>query len=613
MRTGENVQAPHRPSITRPCCIWVLAWLITACVADVMAQPREGSQPQKRAVVLYPVRKDVPAIPTVEQIFEKYLKKELGDQLDYHSEYIDTNRFPQPEYQKALHEFLLDKYKDQRIDLVISTLTGITNEFITRYRSDLFPDAVALFVLNTPDRPDPNSSGIYYNSDFKSSLELALTLQPDIQHVFVVCGSSQFDRTLLNNAKLQLETLRSRVELIYLIDMPMEDLVRKVASSPAHSIIYFMYLSEDSEGRKFVPLESAKRIAEVANVPTYTWQALWHEAGFVGGVLQHPEMIAESSAKLGLRILRGEKASDIPIQQIHPYVSEVDWRQLKRWGIDERRVPVGTVVNFKEQSFWQVYKWRIFAVGGLFILQTLLIVMLLTNRRRLRQAEKESDDKRHVAQRLAARVLMLQDEERTRVAAELHDGLGQSLAIIKNRALIGLRALPDASRAGEQLQDIVSTASSAIGEVREIAHNLRPYELDRLGLVTAIESMIEKVSDSSSIDISKNLELISGVLSLEAETSVYRIIQEALNNVVKHSCATEARVEIQRLGKQLAIRVQDNGKGIPTNPPLVNGNRSAGFGLAGIAERVRALGGTFVIDSASGKGTRLNISLELGS
>jgi two-component system NarL family sensor kinase len=150
----------------------------------------------------------------------------------------------------------------------------------------------------------------------------------------------------------------------------------------------------------------------------------------------------------------------------------------------------------------------------------------------------------------------------------------------------------------------------AIGEVREIAHNLRPYELDRLGLVAALESMIERVSDSSSIEVSKNLDLTTGVLSSEAETSIYRIIQEALNNVVTHSFATEARVEIQRDGNQLAIRVQDNGIGIPANGQS-NDNRPAGFGLAGIAERVRALGGTFVIDSAAGQGTRLNISLEL--
>ena len=577
-----------------------------------MAQSPGANHQQKRVVVLYPVRKDVPVMSSVESVFERVLKEELGDQLDYHTEYIDTNRFPQPEYQTALHDFLLNKYKEQRIDLVISTMTGVTNEFITRYRSDLFRDAAALFVLNTPDRPDPNSTTIYFNPDFKSSLELALKLQPDTQQVFVVCGSNQFDKYLLNRAKPQLETFNTRVAFSYLIDMPMEAFASKVASLPPNSIIFFVYLSEDSDGRKFVPAESVKRIADVANVPIYTWQGAWREKGVVGGFLQHPEIIAENSAKLGLRILRGEKAGKIPIQEINPYISEVDWRQIKRWGIDERRVPIGTFVNFREQSVWQLYKWRILAVGSLFILQTLLMVMLLTGRRKLRQAEKESDEKRQVAQRLAARVLMLQDDERARVAAELHDGLGQSLAIIKNRALIAMRALPDVLRTGEQLQDIASTASSAIGEVRQIAHNLRPYELDRLGLVAAIESMIEKVSDSSAIDISKNLELMSGVLSVEAETSVYRIIQEALNNVVKHSCATEARVEIQRQGKQLAIRVQDNGKGIPTNPPLVNGNRPSGFGLAGIAERVRALGGTFVVDSAAGKGTRLNISLELG-
>jgi signal transduction histidine kinase len=577
-----------------------------------MAQSPETNHEQKRVVILYPVRKDVPALATVEPVFERILKGELGDQLDYHAEYIDTSRFPAPEYQKALHDFLLDKYKGQRIDLVISTMTGVTNEFITSYRSDLFPDAAALFVLNTPDRPDPNSTGVYFYPDFKSSLELALKLQPDTQQVFVVCGSSQFDKYLLNRAKPQLETFSNRITLSYLTDMPMEGFVSKVASSPPHSIVFFIYLSEDSDGRKFVPGESAKRIAERANVPIYTWQAVWRDRGFVGGVLQHPEMISENNARLGLRILRGEKAGEIPLQQINPYVSEVDWRQLKRWGIDERRVPVGTLINFKEQGFWQLYRWRILVVGAVLVLQTLLIATLFVSRRRLRKAEIDSDEKRHVAQRLAARVLMLQDEERKRVAAELHDGLGQSLAIIKNRALMASRALPDAPRTEEQLQEIASTATLAIGEVREIAHNLRPYELDRLGLVAAIESMIERVSDSSSIDVSKNLDLTAGVLSSEAETSIYRIIQEALNNVVTHSFATEARVEIQRHGNQLAIRVQDNGIGIPTIPQG-NDNRPGGFGLAGIAERVRALGGTFVIDSAAGKGTRLNISLELPS
>ena len=168
---------------------------------------------------------------------------------------------------------------------------------------------------------------------------------------------------------------------------------------------------------------------------------------------------------------------------------------------------------------------------------------------------------------LSGRLMMLQDAERQRVAAELHDGLGQSLAIIKNRAAIGLRDQTPHDQVLEQLAEIQTTATSAILEVRQIAHNLRPYELDRLGLVAAIDSMVERISDSSAISLSADLEPIAGVLSPEAETSVYRIVQEGLNNVIKHSHADAARIEIKKRGTQLVISVQDNGNGIAATSP----------------------------------------------
>ena len=214
-------------------------------------------------------------------------------------------------------------------------------------------------------------------------------------------------------------------------------------------------------------------------------------------------------------------------------------------------------------------------------------------------------------QSLTGRLLMLQDAERQRVAAELHDGLGQSLAIIKNRAAMAQRDHTNQELVLEQLAEIQTTATSAILEVREIAHNLRPYELDRLGLGAAIESMVERISDSSSITLSADLEPIAGLLSPEAETSVYRIVQEGLNNVIKHSHAAAARVEIKKRGTQLVISVQDNGNGMPPPAPAGNGNNAGGFGLVGIAERVRTLNGTLAIDSLPGRGTTLTICLEI--
>jgi len=211
-------------------------------------------------------------------------------------------------------------------------------------------------------------------------------------------------------------------------------------------------------------------------------------------------------------------------------------------------------------------------------------------------------------QHLTARIFMLQDEERQRVAAELHDGLGQSLAIIKNRAQIGLRSQENPDRMIEQLEEISATATASILEVREIAHNLRPYELDRLGLGAAIESMVERVSNSTSIRLTADFERMEDLLSPEAETSVYRIVQEALSNVIQHSKATAARIEMRTSGRHMTISIQDNGKGFPVSNG--NGDHAGGVGLAGIAERVRGLGGFFEIVSQPEGGTTLTIHLE---
>src|SRR6266542_321915 len=218
-----------------------------------------------------------------------------------------------------------------------------------------------------------------------------------------------------------------------------------------------------------------------------------------------------------------------------------------------------------------------------------------------------------VLQQLSGRLLALQDEEHQRIAAELHDGLGQSLAIIKKRALMGLRDQTNQNKVMEHLEEIAATATSSILEVRGIAYNLRPYELDRLGLVAAIESMIERISDSTPLSLFADMDRIEGLLSPEAETSVYRIIQEGLNNVVKHSNAAAGRIEIKKSVKHLTISVQDNGIGISRSAPTDNGNNVGGFGLAGIAERVRLLGGSFAIDSPPTRGTTLTVRLELPS
>jgi signal transduction histidine kinase len=157
----------------------------------------------------------------------------------------------------------------------------------------------------------------------------------------------------------------------------------------------------------------------------------------------------------------------------------------------------------------------------------------------------------------------------------------------------------------DQLREISETAVSAINEVREISHNLRPFELDRFGLTQAVDSMIERVSNSFSLRLSSSLDDINGLLSKDSETVIYRIVQEGLNNIVKHAGATEARVTLKHLGDEIALTIEDNGRGIETAGDI-KGN---GFGLVGIQERARMLGGSCAVNSRPGQGTILTVRL----
>jgi len=224
---------------------------------------------------------------------------------------------------------------------------------------------------------------------------------------------------------------------------------------------------------------------------------------------------------------------------------------------------------------------------------------------RITQLEKA----RAAQEAFSEQLIRSQETERQRIAAELHDGLGQQLLVIKNSALLGLGALKQQDRGKEQLSDISASASQAIDEVREISYNLRPYQLDDLGLTKAIEYVIAKVAASSEIKFYSELDPIDGIFAPEAEINIYRIVQESLNNIVKHSGASWAKIVIESEGRSVGISIRDNGQGFDAAGDTVDGRRG-GFGLKGLSERARMLGAHIVVDSAVGRGTVVTLRLE---
>jgi signal transduction histidine kinase/ligand-binding sensor domain-containing protein len=251
--------------------------------------------------------------------------------------------------------------------------------------------------------------------------------------------------------------------------------------------------------------------------------------------------------------------------------------------------------------------WRTRWFGALVSLAVLGLIFLAYEYRvlRLKRSQAAQED-------FSRRLIESQEQERKRIAAELHDSLGQSLAIIKNRATLSLTSPSDHERALEQMDEISTAAAYAIDEVREIAYNLRPYQLDRLGLTKALEAMLKKTATANGLQLTFELDQIDGLLAQESEINLYRIIQESLSNILKHARATEAQVSIKKGPRELEVTVQDNGQGF--NPDALPGREpgAGGFGLIGINERARMLGGRCAIDSAPGRGTSLTIKLDLG-
>lgn len=210
----------------------------------------------------------------------------------------------------------------------------------------------------------------------------------------------------------------------------------------------------------------------------------------------------------------------------------------------------------------------------------------------LQKTRRERNDKRAFAEAL----IFAQEEERKRIARDLHDGIGQSLLLIKKQ----MESTHETSLENQQM------ISETLEEVRSISRDLHPFQLEKFGLTAAIQDVIFKVEKSTDLFVSTEIINIDGLLSANTEINVFRVIQEALNNIVKHAAASAAKISIQPTGNEVRITVQDNGKGFDHEIALVT---SKSLGLRTMYERIASIGGKLKIEPGSPRGTHIEIRI----
>ena len=214
--------------------------------------------------------------------------------------------------------------------------------------------------------------------------------------------------------------------------------------------------------------------------------------------------------------------------------------------------------------------------------------------------------------RLARSVWSVQENERRRLALELHDGIGQTLTALKNQLerLRGSgRNQPAPSQA--EIEELIATASQALDEMRGLSRFLRPAVLDDLGLESALRWLARNVSQRFGLEVDLDVSGLTERFGPEIETLVFRVAQEALTNAAKHSGASRARVTASRDAAAVRVLVRDEGRGFDPRASLTAEAGEAGVGLRGIRDRVELFGGSLRIDSAQGMGTTIAISVPL--
>lgn len=610
--------------------------LLVTCTAVLFAMASaQVPKNRKNVLMLYWDNKDIPGNISFDQGFLEGMRSEPRDNWEVYNEYLDSSRFPGKHQYQILYDYLRQKYAGSSIDVIVAT-PDPSLEFLLKHRADLFPNSPIVFVAVKRPPPEvlaagPGLTGIIRANTHRKTLDLALTLHPDTEQVFVVSGTPELDKRFEIVARQELSAYENRVRITYLTDLPLNELIARTASLPKHSIILYVWQRSAGDQSQLQTHEILELIARSASAPIYGMGSRNVGNGLVGGYVQDSEQNGIEVAQIVRRILNGTRARDIPVDSA-PSVLMFDWRQLQRWGISDKKLPNSSIVKFKELTFWQQYKVRILLVGALFAVQTSLIAFLLIERKR-RQRAREALDRLNteLEERIAARTAALDAKSReleTFAFSVAHDlkaplrGIdGYSRLLLEDH----LASLNDEGRT------FLKTIQSSSGEMSQLIDDLLEYSrLERrefksdsvdLGpLITTVVEQKKREAAETSIDFVVD---VNGGSIVADPNGLTQSLRNYLDNAVKFTTkVSDPRIEVgsKELTENFLVWVRDNGVGFDMKYhdrifdifQRLNPNEEypgTGVGLAIVRKAMERMGGKAWAQSTPGHGATFYLEI----
>ena len=707
-------------------------WIpLVAIAAIVLSHPIAAAQTKevRRILVLNEVGAFYPATDIIKQGIQTALNNSPY-RLEFYSEYLDTILFPDPVAQQEFREFYIHKYQNRKPDVII-TVGPSPLKFMEDVHQTAFPGVPIVFCLPSGGAPgapalDSEFTGVENDMAPAETLEIALRLRPGAKHVVVVGGVSDYDKKQQAEVKWQLNAFTHRVDIAYITNLAMPDLLDRLRQLPNHTIVLLTTVGQDAAGTRFKSSETGPLVAGAANAPVFSLFDVYLNHGEVGGYLSSLSEQGKVAGSMALRMLRGEKPQDIPrVKGVNTYM--FDWRALKRWGLKESNLPPGSIVINRQYTIWQLYKRYIVSGICLMIFQALMIFGLLWQRARRLKSEKavrESEERfrlvantapvliwmsgpdklrtyfnqpwleftgrsiekelgdgwdegvhpedlrncldeynsafderrpfkmqyrlrrndgeyrwvfdigvarfnpdrsfagyigscidvteRKLAEEalasLSGRLIDAQEEERKRIAREIHDDYTQRLAMLAMEVEELADQVGDSPvEAGPIFHRIWNQIGELGSDLHSLSHSLHSSTLESLGLVAGIKAFCKEFAEQQEIQVDFAHENVPRGIPADAALCLFRVTQEGLRNIKRHSGASKADVRLEASDKKLHLSIIDQGRGFDVNQH----SPRDGIGIRSMEKRMRSLGGQLEISSRPMEGTRINAWLPL--
>jgi signal transduction histidine kinase/ABC-type uncharacterized transport system substrate-binding protein len=368
----------------------------SAPLAQVVPQGDAERPEPLRVLILYAVAREHPAASAVPHEFRRALRNDIGQPTEYYEEYLDFSRFSGAERHAQLARIHREKY-DFRFDVVVAVGSRALN-FATDPYLSLFPDIPVVFALAMSHRVNPaalppNVTGRTSGAPFEPTLALARRLQPGARHLFILAGTARPDSDNVVSALSAVAKSGGRELDVHLVrGLSHAELLDSVGKLPPRSITLYAGFERDSRGVFFNSTDVVGQVAARANAPVYAALSGAIGTGVVGGALVYYDLEGARTADLVLRTLRRDPGDPMPPIEARHHGIQVDWRQLRRWGLSEANLPTGAQVRFRTLTSWERYRTPILLALGIIAVQSLLLAQLLGEHRRRVGAQRAVEE-----------------------------------------------------------------------------------------------------------------------------------------------------------------------------------------------------------------------------